>query len=177
MKNSLDILVLWRMSRYTALMLGITMTQLKPLTSLLFLQESFDDFDLAEARFVTEFSAEFDGRLPEEGENPAYIKWGRLRPLAFQLIRGETLPKSFSLVLVYPREKTRSLLLAAGREPSHEDLPSLFLNIRYRQEQMMLTTGISEKSFYPDFELPRLWDQALLRLLTDLGLRDLISRP
>ena len=170
-------LVLWWRSRYTASMLGITMTQLKLITSLLFLRDSFDDFDLAEARFVTEFSAEFDGRIPEEGENSAYIKWGKLRPLAFQLIRGETLPKSFSLVLVYSREKTRDLLLSADRETPDSELPALFLNIRYRQEQMMLTTGISEKSFYPDFELPRLWDRAVLNLLSDLGLEEAISRP
>ena len=39
----------------------------------------------------------------------------------------------------------------------------------------MLTTGISEKSFYPDFELPKRWDRQVLKILTELGLRDAVA--
>ena len=39
----------------------------------------------------------------------------------------------------------------------------------------MLTTGISEKSFYPDFELPKLWDRQVLNILRELGLEETVS--
>ena len=156
-------------------MLGLSVIRLKDFTRHLFVTDSFDAFYLSEARFATSFSAQFDGKSLSENAPSPYISWGQLRPLAFQLIKGRELPKSFSLVLVYPEEKTAALLAAAGREADPENLPSLFINLRYRQEQLMLTTGISEKSFYPDFELPKRWDRQVLKILTELGLRDAVA--
>lgn len=158
-------------------MLGLNVTRLKDFTQHLFLRESFDEFDLAQARFVTDFSTSFDGRLSDTEDTAVPVKWARIRPLAFDLIRGETLPRSFSLVLTYPREKTLSLLEGAGLAPGEHQLPALFLNIRYRQEQLMLTTGIHEKSFTPNSELSRLWDKTVLEIISALGLDEAISRP
>ncbi len=155
-------------------MLGLTVTHLRDFTQHLFIKDSFDSFFLSEARFATSFTAEFDGKALSENAPQPYISWGQLRPVAFQLIRGKELPKSFSLVLVYPTEKTAALLAAAERETDPEMLPSLFINLRYRQEQLMLTTGVSEKSFYPDFGLPKLWDREVLKILAELGLEDAV---
>ncbi|MBO4872593.1 MAG: hypothetical protein J5496_04170 [Lachnospiraceae bacterium] len=155
-------------------MLGLSVIRLKDFTRHLFVSDSFDDFYLSEARFATSFTASFDGKILSENAPSPYISWGRLRPLAYQLIKGKELPKSFSLVLVYPEEKTAALLAAAGREADPENLPSLFLNLRYRQEQLMLTTGISEQSFFPDFELPKLWDRQVLQILSERGLQDAV---
>ena len=156
-------------------MLGLSVTRLRDFTQHLFLKDSFDFFYLSEARFATVFTAQFDGRSLGEAAAVPYILWGQLRPLAFQLIRGKELPKSFSVVLVYPKEKTAAMLAAAGREALSEDLPSLYLNLNYRQEQLKLTTGISEKSFYPDFELPKLWDREVSAFLNALGLDEAVS--
>lgn len=158
-------------------MLGLSVIRLKDFTQQLFLKEGFDFFFLSEARFATSFTAVFDGKAVGGGAISPYISWGQLRPIAFQLIRGRELPKSFSLVLLYPDEKTAALLAAAGRETDPENLPSLFLNLRYRQGQLNLTTGISEKSFYPDFELPKRWDRRVLDILAELGLSDAVSAP
>ena len=158
-------------------MLGLTVIRLKDFTQQLFLKEGFDFFCLSEARFATSFTAVFDGKALSETADDPYIRWGQLRPVAFQLIRGRELPRSFSLVLVYPNEKAAAFLAAAGRETDPENLPSLYLNLRYRQEQLVLTTGISEKSFYPDFELPKLWDRQVLQILAELGLDDAVSAP
>lgn len=158
-------------------MLGLNIIRLKDFTQHLFLRESFDDFNLAQARFVTSFSTTFDSRLSDTEDDSAQVKWSRIRPLAFQLIRGEDLPRSFSLVLVSPGDKTLSLLEEANLSPAANQLPSLFLNIRYRQEQLMLTTGIHENSFIPNSELSRLWDKRVLEFLSALGLDEAISRP
>ena len=156
-------------------MLGLSVTRLGEFTRHLFVKDSFDSFYLSEARFATGFTAQFDGKTLSENAPAPYISWGQLRPVAFQLIKGKELPRSFSLVLVYPDEKTAAFLAAAGRDADPETLPSLFINLRYRQEQLMLTTGISEKSFYPDFELPKLWDRQVLNILRELGLEETVS--
>lgn len=156
-------------------MLGLSVTRLGEFTRHLFVKDSFDSFYLSEARFATSFTAQFDGKSLNDNAPAPYISWSQLRPVAFQLIKGKELPRSFSLVLVYPDEKTAAFLAAAGRDADPDTLPSLFINLRYRQEQLMLTTGISEKSFYPDFELPKLWDRQVLNILRELGLEETVS--
>ena len=112
----------------------------------------------------------------EDAETP-YIRWEQVRPLAFQLIKGKVPPQSFSLALVCPAGKTKALL-AQGGEPADEDaLPLLFLNIRYREEKLMLTTGVSEKTFRPHSGAGALWDRQVRRMLEELGLGDAISEP
>ncbi|MBQ6075169.1 MAG: hypothetical protein IJK86_03345 [Lachnospiraceae bacterium] len=157
-------------------MLGIYIKTIRDFSRLLFLEPVFDDFLLAEGRFVTSFTTDFDGSATAEDVDP-YIRWEQVRPLAFQLIKGKVPPKSFSLALVYPSGKTKALL-AQGGEPADEDaLPLLFLNIRYREEKLMLTTGVSEKTFRPHSGAVALWDRQVRRMLEELGLGDAISEP
>ncbi|MBO4838618.1 MAG: hypothetical protein J5493_04525 [Lachnospiraceae bacterium] len=154
-------------------MLGLYVKTIRDFSRLLFLEPAFDDFLLAEGRFVTSFTTDFDGSATAEDAAP-YIRWEQVKPLAFQLIKGKVPPKSFFLALIYPSNKTKALL-AQGGEPAEEALPLLFLNIRYREEKLMLTTGVSEKTFRPHSGTAALWDKQVLRLLEDLGLGDAIS--
>jgi hypothetical protein len=158
-------------------MLGIYIKTIRDFSRLLFLESAFDDFLLSEGRFVTSFTTDFDGSATAEDAETPYIRWEQVRPLAFQLIKGKVPPRSFSLALVCPAGKTKALL-AQGGEPADEDaLPLLFLNIRYREEKLMLTTGLSEKTFRPHSGAGALWDRQVRRMLEELGLGDAISEP
>ena len=140
----------------------------------LFLESFFDEYLLIKGRFVTAFTTEFEGSAPEENPSQPYIAWGQLKALAFQLIKGNVAPRSFSLVLAYPPEKTRALLSPEQRKGEPKELPLLLLNIRYREEKLLLSTGISEKSFNPHSQTAPLWDSQLLRILEELGLSEAI---
>lgn len=158
-------------------MLGLYVKTIRDFSRLLFLENSFDDFLLAEARFVTSFTTDFDGAATAEDAPAPYVRWEQVRALAFQLIKGKVLPRSFSISLIYPPDKTKALLTQGG-EPADEDaLPLLFLNIRYREEKLMLTTGVSEKTFRPHSGAGALWDRQVRRMLEELGLGDAISEP
>lgn len=143
----------------------------------LFLDNSFDDYLLLKARFVTAFTTEFEGSATEDEPSQPFIAWSKVKPLAFQLIKGSVAPRSFSLVLAYPPEKTRALLAPEQKKEEPEELPFLLLNIRYREEKLLLSTGISEKSFNPRSQTVPLWDGQLLKILEELGLSEAISEP
>ena len=150
---------------------------IRDFSRLLFLEASFDAYRLASGRFVTAFTTEFDGRGPEEEGSSDYILWGQVKPLAFQLIKGTVPPKSFSLALIHPSEKTRALLQEGNIKEEPGRLPLLLLNIRYREEKLLLTTGISEQGL--DFQnaarLMGLWDRHVRDLLEELGFSQAID--
>ena len=75
--------------------------ELRAFTGALFRSERFDAFLLCEASFRTAFSLEIDGRrnkdwysAEEEQELGAedFVRWGEVRELAFQAIRGKKAP-------------------------------------------------------------------------------------
>ncbi len=146
-------------------MLGFYAQHLKEFTAQLFLDRTFDSFLVAEASFVTNYSTEFDGTDLTEGAAEPYISWEQLRPIAFSLIKGRTLPRSFSVVLMLSREKTAELLRASDSPYAPEDVTGLYLNLRYAREQLSVTTGVSFRSFTPDRSLDRIWDKQIERFL------------
>ncbi len=157
-------------------MLLLPIKKLKDFNRRLFLEEAFDGFGLSSARFVTSFVTSFDGASLSKDSAAPYVSWSEIKPLAAQLVRGKA-PGSFSIVLVLPEEKTAALLAAADIDCLKEELPSFFLNLQYRQEQMTLTTGISDRLFRPGLRLAQLWDASLPALLAEMDLDGTISMP
>lgn len=156
-------------------MLGVYIRTIRDFSRLLFLENTFDEFLFAEGRFVTAFATEFNGASQEEDAALPYVRWAQVREAAFGLIRGKVAPRSFYVALVCPPDKTKALLAQGGEEAEEDDLPLLFLNIRYREEKLMLTTGVSEKTFRPGSAAPAIWDRQVRLLLGKLGLGNAIS--
>ena len=155
-------------------MLGLYVRKLKEFNRRLFLEDSFDRFLVSSARFATDCTVSFDGSSLSRDSSDAYVHWAQIKPVAAQLVRGKA-PGSFQIVLILPKEKTAALLAAAGWEAAEDELPLLFLNLQYRQEQMTLTTGISEKTFGQFPGLSSVWDKTVPALLSDMGLSDSLS--
>ena len=84
-------------SCYTLIMIALSIEDQKLFTKLLFLSDTFDNFELAEGEFVTRFSVNIDGLLTEEESAGRYIKWEEARGIAFQIIKGKQLPRAFRL--------------------------------------------------------------------------------
>ena len=154
-------------------MLGLYVRKLKEFNRRLFLEDSFDGFFLSSARFATSCSVSIDGTAISRDAAEPYVRWGDVKAFAAQLVRGKA-PDSFQIVLILPKEKTAALLAAAGSSFTEEDLPLLFLNLQYRQEQLSLTTGISEKQFGQFPGLSSVWDRAVPGLLAEMGLDDTV---
>ena len=108
--------------------------ELRAFTGALFRSERFDAFLLCEASFRTAFSLEIDGRrnkdwysAEEEQELGAedFVRWGEVRELAFQAIRGKKAPKAFRLVLRLNRQESTAFLAESGSRLRPEEVSGL----------------------------------------------------
>lgn len=147
-------------------MIGLKIADIKDFTAKLFVAETFDNFLVTEAEFVTAFRTSLDGHLTEKTEDGReYVRWQQLRPLAFQIIKGKQLPHSFKIVLKLSEENTANTLASLGIPLSAEEVGGLFLNIRYENQQITCITGCSLRTFSLDRTLEKEWDKVLCRFL------------
>ena len=138
-------------------MVAIKIEDVKNFTSQLFLKESFDGFLLKEAEIVTFGTVTVDGRLrrgyflPRELEElgeGAYGPWRLWRPHFFDLIKGKRLPERFRIVLQASKKRTEEFCSRLGF--AQENLPVLYLNIRYEDGTLYCITGLSLNFFTLD---------------------------
>ncbi|MDY3729762.1 MAG: DUF5721 family protein [Candidatus Choladocola sp.] len=147
-------------------MIGLKIADQKDFTSKLFVAETFDNFLLIEAEFVTTFRTSLDGQLSEKAEDGrSYALWQQVRPLAFQIIKGKQLPHSFKIVLKLSESNTAKTLSSLGVPLLPEDVGGLFLNIRYENQQIHCITGCSLRTFSLDKTLEKEWDGVICRFL------------
>lgn len=142
----------------------------KEFMNLLLRSGAFDNFLLAEASVRAAASFEIDGRLNSgfySSEELAeqnlsgleFMPYGRLRPICFELIRGRRTPSYFKFVLMLSPENTKNTVAAARTSVTYTDIAAVCLNILYQNEQLVLTTGVSYRTFIPDKTFEREWDR------------------
>ena len=160
-------------------MIRLSPKKLRDFNRQLFAEPTFDAFLAPEAHFVTAFRTDFSERPSEvsssdgAGEDlpsgsPCPL-WKDLRPIALALVRG-TPPKSFSVVLKLPDDQTERVLAAAGLTAEAAGVSGFYLNIRYAKEELVLTSGCTQKTFSLDRSGEKAWDRYLEIFLSRLGL-------
>lgn len=147
---------------------------IKAFTTHLFLQPTFDDFLLREAVFKTAATITIDGAANADyfdtGESvPEHVTWGSVRPLSFQVIKGNRLPVSFQIIL-YPDETTTAKLLGpdAAELTARLKVTRFYLNLSYKNRLLTCTTGVSYAEFTVDKSAGEAWDRAVAAFLKQL---------
>ncbi len=140
------------------------------LAARLFTDKTFDNFLLAEASFATDYIVSVDGSCqrkavgdpenaaPETGAE-SHIRWKSFRPVALQLVRGTRPPQAFHIVLMLSRRKLQDFITASRCEIDPEDVAGLYINLRFQEEKLTVTTGCALKIFTPDRTLENAWDR------------------
>ena len=160
---------------YTDLMIGLNILDIKEFTEKLFRDETFDNFLVTEADFVTSFRVTLNGRKTDfavgatTGDSLStkdvddFVTWSTIRPLAFQIIKGKQLPKGFQIVLKLSKENTAKTVASMGLPFTANDVSGLFLNIRYEDKKIMCITGCSMNTFTMDKSVEKEWDGFIRR--------------
>ncbi|HIR94227.1 MAG TPA: hypothetical protein IAB98_12490 [Candidatus Egerieimonas intestinavium] len=159
-------------------MIAIAVSDVKEMMKCLLLKEDFDSFYLTEAAITTFVTYTIDGQLHHDfydaggaeelkAREQYFARWGEVRSLCFQMIRGKRTPLHFKLVFQLPREKTQELLEASSLDCSPEDVFGLYLNCQYDGENLVLTTGTSLRFFTLDKSLDHLWDEYITDYLKE----------
>jgi hypothetical protein len=145
---------------------------IKDFMNQLLLGETFDRFFLVEASVTTYCTFTIDGTLHEDffdtdernllTQNQVTLAtWKEIRPHCFAIIRGKRTPLSFKIVFQLPPRQMRHLLDRHGISISPELVKGLFLNLQYKNKELLCITGTSLSTFLPDKSLEQLWDNLL----------------
>lgn len=156
-------------------------TQIKDFMNKLLRTELFDHFLLSEASIQGAATYVIDGRLTKEfftmeeleaqGLNGlSYAPFSLLRTSCYDLIRGKKTPVSFRFVFRLSPDNLARALSRAQSANAPEDLDGAFLNVKYDDGRLTLTTGISYKTFSRDRSFEQYWDSLAEKFLAAHGI-------
>ena len=156
-------------------MKSVQIENIKAFTTHLFVGETFDGFLVTEASFSTLFDLTIDGHMNKEFLNEeeaeqkenreGIVYWKRLRPLCYEIIKGQRVPLRFKLVFLLPPGSYPAFLSEAGLNYDPSKINGLFLNINFQDGKLNCTTGSSLKEFSLDRSLEQAWDERILKFL------------
>ncbi len=141
---------------------------LKDFTSKLFLGTLFDSFYLKDASFTTFATFTIDGYLQKnfydteqqetlDTAGQSLIHWSSVRNIAFQMIRGKRSPLQFHVVLSLSPEANQKFFDSTFDTTA----ASYYMNLQFRSNKLLCTTGVSLRSFSLNQKPSSAWDDGL----------------
>ena len=158
-------------------MKSINIENIKKMAGALLAKDVFDSFLLVEAHIDVLISYDIDGHinkgfLEEDDQETASaddcIRWEKVRPFCYNIIKGSRLPLSMKFVFKISNEKITEFLKNSQIEDiKPETVKGLYMNIRYENGQMDCITGTSLSTFDVfDRRIEKAWDDAVEKFLT-----------
>lgn len=160
-------------------MLAWNIADVKEFMSKLLIKDTFDTFYLSELEIVTFYKVHLSGRLNQDwysGEEREalgareYSWWKEVKPLVFQMVKGSRTPQFMKIVFALDEERTNGLLEELGGRFKRDVVEGLYLNLRYENHQLHLTSGTSLRIFTLDKELELQWDGYVKTYLREKGI-------
>lgn len=157
-------------------MIALELTNIKSFMNKLLTTTTFDNFLLQEAIIQSSAAFVIDGHLQkgfysqEELEElhltrDNVLPFSMLRANCFDLIKGKKAPSSFKFVFMLSSDNLEKTLNSLGSSYTIHDLSGVFMNIKYPNQLLTLTTGISYRIFSTDKSLEQEWDKLVMKFL------------
>lgn len=157
-------------------MLALQLTDKKDFMNRLLRTPLFDHFLLQEGAVASAASFVVDGALnrdfytSEEMEELGisgcrFLPFSMLRSNFFDIIKGRKTPSSFRFIFMLSPDNLARTLASVSCGYTAEDITGIFLNIRFQNGLLSLTTGISYRIFSADKSLENEWDRMVKQFL------------
>lgn len=152
-------------------MKAFSLTNTKSFMSKLLASEIFDDYQVCEVTIKTFNTFNIDCRIVPEYYDDyefgyEYSLWKDIRPIAFDLIKGRTLPVYCHFILQPKPEETERILKLGGLSVKNDSLKTLTLNIKYINNEVTLITATSYNTFCTDRSADQIWDEYMSRFIS-----------
>ena len=158
-------------------MLALALTNKKDFMNKFLKTEIFDHFLLQEGIVVSFASYVIDGTITKgfytdtEAEELGiktfhFLPFSMLRPRIFDLIKGKKTPSSFKFVLMLSPENQKRTIERIGSSYTSADISAMSMNIKFQNQMLTLTTGISYRIFSTDKTLEPEWDKFVRQFLS-----------
>ena len=157
-------------------MIALELPEIRVFMNKLLCQETFDNFLLQEAQIQNSISYHIQGALHSEfyseeeleqaGLNGlSFIPYGKVRSQCFDLIKGKRTPSFFKFVLLLSPANLEKTIAQTGTSLTLSDVTAMFINLKFQNNKLMLTTGISYRTFTTDKSLEHEWDSLMKKFL------------
>ena len=157
-------------------MIALELTDIKTFMNKLLRSEVFDHFLLQEAMITSSATYTINGQITkgffseEEVEelhlqDCRFLPFSMLKTNCFDLIKGKKTPSAFRFVFLLSPKNMEKTITSVGSSYSPSDVTGMYINIKYQNQLLSLTTGIAYNTFSTDKTLELEWDKMVMKFL------------
>ena len=157
-------------------MIAVELTDVKDFMNKLLRSETFDHFLMQEAVITGAATYTINGQITkgfyseEELEEQhlvdcRFLPFSMLRGNCFDLIKGKKTPSGFRFVFLLSPSNMEKTITAVGSSYKPADVTGMYINLKYQNQLLSLTTGIAYNIFSTDKTLENEWDKMVLKFL------------
>lgn len=157
-------------------MIALELTDIKVFMNKLLRSEVFDHFLLQEAVITSSATYSINGQITkgffseEEIEelhlnDCRFLPFSMLKTNCFDLIKGKKTPSSFRFVFLLSPKNMEKTISAVGSSYAPSDVTGMYINVKYQNQLLSLTTGIAYNTFSTDKTLELEWDKMVMKFL------------
>lgn len=157
-------------------MIALELTDIKDFMNKLLRSEVFDHFLLQEAMITSSATYTINGQITkgffsdEEIEELhlqgcRFLPFSMLKGNCFDLIKGKKTPSAFRFVFLLSPANMEKTISAVGSSYKSSDITGMYINLKYQNQLLSLTTGIAYNVFSTDKSLENEWDKMVVKFL------------
>ena len=157
-------------------MIALELTDIKDFMNKLLRSKTFDHFLLQEAVITSGATYTINGQITkgfysEEElvelhlEGYRFLPFSMMKTNCFDLIKGKKTPSAFRFVFLLSPENMGKTLNAVGSSYKPADVTGMYINLKYQNQLLSLTTGIAYNIFSTDKTLENEWDKMVVKFL------------
>ena len=154
-------------------MLALKINTTKTFMHKLLIGDAFHVFSLVEASITTFNQFHIDGKLHMDffdtdteqqlsADKIIYSSWGDVKAYCYSIIRGKLPPLQFKFIMRLSPSQINILPANNISSFSDSELSDLFLNIQFKNNELLCTTGIFSQVFTLDKTSETTWNNAVL---------------
>jgi hypothetical protein len=157
-------------------MIALELTDIKNFMNKLLRSDVFDHFLLQEAVISTGATFQINGQITKgfysDEELQAlqlsgcrFLPFSMLKNNCFDLIKGKKTPSAFRFVFLLSPSNMEKTITAVGCSYKPSDITGMYINLKYQNQLLSLTTGIAYNIFSTDKTLENEWDKMVIKFL------------
>ncbi len=157
-------------------MIALELTDVKDFMNKLLRSEVFDHFQMQEAVITSAATYTINGQITkgfysEEElselnlEGFRFLPFSMLKSNCFDLIKGKKTPSAFRFVFLLSPANMEKTIKAVGSSYTPSDVTGMYINLKYQNQLLSLTTGIAYNIFSTDKTLEAEWDKMIIKFL------------
>lgn len=157
-------------------MIALKLTDIKDFMNQLLRSETFDHFLLQEAVITTAATYNINGQISKDFfsneeleelqlKDQRFLPFSMLRTNCFDLIKGKKTPSAFRFVFLLSPSNQKKTIASVSSSYTNADVTGMYINLKYQNQLLSLTTGVSYTIFSTDKTLETEWDKMVMKFL------------